>query len=427
MRRFLFVAFALGLSVSVPAQFSQSLPNNLLTTEGSTSSAYPWSTTAANCWHWNYDTSNFVANFPIIITGLYVRPNGGGTSAGGTDQNVEVQFASSLVDWSTTGNGTVFASVMDVDATIVYSGSVTIPAGVQTTPAAWVPIGPITPFLYNPAAGKDFIIQVRAHGPNVVGMAAVDLHANGSAQRYGSQTSSTVTAANFSNVNIVPVVKIDYVPAAGLYAGFNASPVSGPAPLTVNFTNTSYTSDPGGFTSYAWDLDGDSIIDSTIPNPTFTYLAPGLKSVTLTVTDATNPASTITRTGYINVGQYVFSAGSSGGGVGDLTISGIPIIGAPAATQGFTLISFATTSPVGTGPFFGLVPDATVFSVLTAPAGIGNPLHYLTVPGIYPDAPLVVPPGSLTFLAGVSADFAQIGLDAGYNLQFWSTVSRVTF
>jgi hypothetical protein len=120
------------------AQLSQSLPNGLLTTEGSTSSAYPWATANPNCWHWNYDTSNFVAAQPITITALYVRANGGANALGGTHPNVEVTFASSLVDWSTTNATTVFASVMHTDAAVVYSGPFTMPAGIQTTPAAWI-------------------------------------------------------------------------------------------------------------------------------------------------------------------------------------------------------------------------------------------------------------------------------------------------
>src|SRR6188472_4659999 len=106
MSRNLFVSTLLIVLVAATAthaQLSQSLPNGLLTTEGNNSSAYPWATTAANCWHFNYDTSNFVANFPIIITGLYVRANGGASAAGGTHPNVEVTMASSLVDWSATG------------------------------------------------------------------------------------------------------------------------------------------------------------------------------------------------------------------------------------------------------------------------------------------------------------------------------------
>ncbi|MFO1078742.1 MAG: PKD domain-containing protein [Planctomycetota bacterium] len=97
-------------------------------------------------------------------------------------------------------------------------------------------------------------------------------------------------------------VELYIVPAQGLYANFNASPTAGPVGMTVNFTDASFTSDPGGILTWNWDLDGDGITDSTIQNPSFTYNTCGSYDVTLTVTDASNPSSTVTRTGYIEVG-----------------------------------------------------------------------------------------------------------------------------
>ncbi|MFN9706850.1 MAG: hypothetical protein ACK595_18795, partial [Planctomycetota bacterium] len=41
----------------------------------------------------------------------------------------------------------------------------------------------------------------------------------------------------------------------------------GASPLTVHFTSTSVRSAPGGITGYAWDFDGDTVVDSTLPNP----------------------------------------------------------------------------------------------------------------------------------------------------------------
>jgi len=64
-----------------------------------------------------------------------------------------------------------------------------------------------------------------------------------------------------------------------LKAKFTASPKSGPAPLPVQFTNTS----TGVITGYAWDFgDGGT---STDPNPSYTYTTPGKHKVMLTVTD----------------------------------------------------------------------------------------------------------------------------------------------
>ena len=61
-------------------------------------------------------------------------------------------------------------------------------------------------------------------------------------------------------------------------AAFASSPVSGIAPVTVVFTNTS----TGDFSSSLWNF-GDGVT-STLPSPTHTYASAGAYTVTLTVT-----------------------------------------------------------------------------------------------------------------------------------------------
>jgi PKD repeat protein len=76
---------------------------------------------------------------------------------------------------------------------------------------------------------------------------------------------------------------------------FNASPLTGDAPLAVTFTDLS----TGSPTSYAWDFQDDGIIDSTSPTGnTFTYTIPGTYTVRLTVS---NGLSTDSETHDINV------------------------------------------------------------------------------------------------------------------------------
>ncbi|MEZ6038639.1 MAG: PKD domain-containing protein [Planctomycetota bacterium] len=102
-------------------------------------------------------------------------------------------------------------------------------------------------------------------------------------------------------------IKTDFVRAIGpVVADFSATPTSGPGqitspstigtPLTVAFTDLS-TEEP---TSWEWDLDGDTVVDSTAQNPTFDYTTPGTYTVTLT---ATNEAGSVTetKTGFITV------------------------------------------------------------------------------------------------------------------------------
>jgi PKD repeat protein len=87
-------------------------------------------------------------------------------------------------------------------------------------------------------------------------------------------------------------------PATGApRAGFTATPLWGPAPLTVKFTDAS-TRVP---TSWAWDFDNDGIVDSTKRNPTFTYTTLGSYAVKLTVTNASG-TNALVKPLYVTVG-----------------------------------------------------------------------------------------------------------------------------
>jgi glucose/arabinose dehydrogenase len=74
----------------------------------------------------------------------------------------------------------------------------------------------------------------------------------------------------------------------------SASPMSGPAPLTVDFDGGGSTDpDPGDTLSYAWDLDGDGEFDDAgTARTSFTYTAPGTYSVRLRVADAGGATAT---------------------------------------------------------------------------------------------------------------------------------------
>jgi PKD repeat protein len=71
-----------------------------------------------------------------------------------------------------------------------------------------------------------------------------------------------------------------------------ATPTSGPAPLTVQFTGSGSSDPDGDAISYSWDLNGDGTYgDSTAANPGFTYTTAGTYPVTLRVTDARGASS----------------------------------------------------------------------------------------------------------------------------------------
>jgi trimeric autotransporter adhesin len=90
-------------------------------------------------------------------------------------------------------------------------------------------------------------------------------------------------------------------------ASFTASPTSGVAPLTVQFTDTS----SGTVESRAWDFQNDGIVDSTAANPTFTYTSPSTYTAKLTVANTFGSSST-TRT---------ITVSPSGGGGSTLTFT----------------------------------------------------------------------------------------------------------
>jgi PKD repeat protein len=86
-----------------------------------------------------------------------------------------------------------------------------------------------------------------------------------------------------------------------LMADFSGTPTTGPAPLTVVFTDLS----TGAPTSWAWDFDDGNT--STAQNPTHTYSAAGTYTVTLTATNAQG-SDTAVKTDYITVTEPVPSA-----------------------------------------------------------------------------------------------------------------------
>ena len=71
---------------------------------------------------------------------------------------------------------------------------------------------------------------------------------------------------------------IDFEPPEAL---FFADPTSGDAPLSVTFVDDSW----GDIADYAWDFNGDGVIDSTLPNPPpYTYSGEGNFNAMLRVT-----------------------------------------------------------------------------------------------------------------------------------------------
>lgn len=212
-------------------------------------------------------------------------------------------------------------------------------------------------------------------------------------------------------------MEVCYDPGMGLFANFTGTPTSGAAPLTVAFTDTSFTSDPLGIVAWAWDFgDGGT---SSMQNPSHTYVCPGSYDVTLTVLDTLNPQNTIVKTGFVTVSGPLFDLSTTG--AGDLTITPVDTSCYPNAVTGYTLASLS-----GPGPFLGITPDSFTLSLITIPAAPGVVPHFVVTPTTYPNVPRVFPPGALASLSGQSITAVQVLLDAAGNLVFVSNADTVT-
>jgi uncharacterized repeat protein (TIGR01451 family) len=108
----------------------------------------------------------------------------------------------------------------------------------------------------------------------------------------------TLTVSNTCGSNTTTKTNYITVGSGAPVAAFNATPTSGCAPLTVNFTDQS----TGNPSSWNWNFTGGNPSSANTTGPhTVTYNTPGTYNVTLTVSN-TCGSNTTTKTGYITVG-----------------------------------------------------------------------------------------------------------------------------
>ena len=139
---------------------------------------------------------------------------------------------------------------------------------------------------------------------------------------------------------------------------FDANRKNGPAPLAVQFTDQSL----GNPTNWAWDFDGDLVVDSTLQNPTHTYTSAGSYTVTLTVGNAAG-TSTETKPAFIGVGAPT----------GDVNFTASPVSGtSPLAVQ-----FLDTSTATATAWEWDFDDDGTVDDTTQ------NPSHTYPVAGTY--------------------------------------------
>jgi hypothetical protein len=83
---------------------------------------------------------------------------------------------------------------------------------------------------------------------------------------------------------------------------------------------------------------------------------------------------------------------------------------------------------VGTGPLLGLIPDPTTFAFIFTPAFPGFIVHFIVVPGLYPDAGAAMfPAGTFSSLAGLNMDTVMCYFNLAGEMIHVTNVKRITF
>lgn len=132
------------------------------------------------------------------------------------------------------------------------------------------------------------------------GILSIEDHENDMTPYYHSTSDTTSTLnwtyfTNFIKASVGTASHLAIRDTGVISAGFTATPLSGAAPLAVQFTDASQ-----GATSWSWNFgDGGA---STVQNPNHTYSTAGVYNVTLTVTNASG-SDTETKANYITVNQ----------------------------------------------------------------------------------------------------------------------------
>ncbi len=194
--------------------------------------------------------------------------------------------------------------------------------------------------------------------------------------------------------------KTDYITVGQvtqITAAFSATPTSGLAPLSVQFTDNSTASNTN-ITSWAWDFDNDGTDDATTQNPSYTYQNAGNYSVSLTVGDGTNTDSE-TKTNYITVNQ----------GVTQLTAD---FTATPTSGNAPLSVQFTDNSTAGDFTITSWIWDFD--SDGNVDAAVRNPTYVFQNPGKY-TVSLYVGDGTSTD-SEVKTDFITVSqLSAGFS------------
>jgi PKD repeat protein len=294
-RTLLLPAMVAGLATLAFGQMTTVIPSGAAATEGSSSTGYPFNTNNTNGHRiqYCYSAATVGTTMPVVIRGMRFRSNGSTTGSwtGGTYDNAVVKLSTAAVPFN--AMTTTFASNEGGDVVTVFTGTITVqptPTSGSTNPGVWyVDIQFQNQFLYDASKG-DLLLDVTLPGPRNGGTSySHDMLINSPNDCYRVYSYSDASSPTGSGpYSAGLVIELQYNPANGIYADFKATPVEGKSPLQVQFTDTTFTSDPNGVTKWEWDFNNDQIVDSTVQNPQFTFTGVGYDvkyTVSLKATD----------------------------------------------------------------------------------------------------------------------------------------------
>ena len=298
------VAVAALLTVLASAQSPVIVPNGYAATEAANENGFPWDRNWESMHiQFVHDSVNFTnqsISGPILIQAIAYRADDTTASwSGGSWPNVHIEMATCPTDY--TAVASTFALNLDLDRSIVHDGPVNVLPGtgngIGVPGPIYVRIPLLTPFFYDPSAGKDIVVDIQLDGTGWSGQSTSSDYAD----TFGPfiplcsriwNPNSADAPSGYVDVDYGPVCEFTYVTAPALYAHFGVTVNSAPSPMTVNFVDLTYTDDPGGVVAWAWDFENDGTIDSTAQNPTHTFASCGTYDVALTAFDSTHPPHT---------------------------------------------------------------------------------------------------------------------------------------
>jgi hypothetical protein len=197
-----------------------------------------------------YDTSFFEYRGIQRINSIAFRQHPAAAAVGGTTNNVSIYMTSSPLDMNLLSN--TFAANRGPDYTLVWTGSITWPAGTPTGTGNWITIPLTTTFDYDPVLGKDFLVEVVTADLATANASPIEV-GFGPPRTQANTTSATALTANQGLVTAA-LFRIDYTPlpylrvsstGGDLSMSLSEIPGSMAQGWTVISTNTSNPVDSG--------------------------------------------------------------------------------------------------------------------------------------------------------------------------------------